>query len=102
MLWRVAEHYVGIKLKSEHKYKLIAKAQQRGYCVKFDCISCAHSVRKADIEEELGEAEGYYIRKYKPLLNTQIPKEDNWRKFDYNREAAEMTADGFVEAITRK
>ena len=56
MLWRIAEHYVGVKLESEHKYKLLAEAQRRGYCVKFDNISCAHSVRKADIEEELGRS----------------------------------------------
>ena len=102
MLWRIAEHYVGIKLQTEHKYRLLAEAQRRGYCVKFDNISSAHSVRKADIEEELGEAEGYYIRKYKPLLNTQIPKKSNWRKYDYNREAAEMKAEEFIAAIAEK
>ena len=31
------------------------------------------------IEEELGEKEGEFIRELKPVLNTQIPKADNWR-----------------------
>ena len=26
--------------------------------------------------------EGEYIRKYRPILNTQIPKADNWRSYD--------------------
>ena len=26
--------------------------------------------------------EGEYIRKYRPVLNTQIPKADNWRSYD--------------------
>lgn len=31
---------------------------------------------------EIGEKEGEYIRHYNPILNTQIPKEDDWRSFD--------------------
>ena len=34
------------------------------------------------IQEEIGQKEGEYIRQYKPVLNTQIPREDDWRKFD--------------------
>ena len=34
------------------------------------------------IKEEIGQKEGEYIRQYKPILNTQIPKEDDWHKFD--------------------
>ena len=30
------------------------------------------------------EKEGEYIRKYTPILNTQIPKEDDWHRFDVN------------------
>ena len=34
------------------------------------------------IEEELGEKEGEFIRELKPVLNTQIPKAEDWRKWD--------------------
>ena len=34
------------------------------------------------VTEEIGQKEGEYIRKYRPVLNTQIPREDDWRKFD--------------------
>ena len=42
----------------------------------------AKSTRYADKLTEIGEKEGEYIRKYQPILNTQIPKEDDWHKFD--------------------
>ena len=42
----------------------------------------AQEKRYADIEEEIGQKEGEYIRKYRPLLNTQIPKAEDWRKYD--------------------
>ena len=31
---------------------------------------------------EIGEKEGEFIRKYRPILNTQIPKEEDWHKWD--------------------
>ena len=34
------------------------------------------------MKEEIGRKEGEYIRQYKPILNTQIPREDNWHRFD--------------------
>ena len=41
--------------------------------------------------EEIGKKEGEYIRKYKPVLNTQIPKEEDWHKFEVNTvDAAEV------------
>lgn len=33
---------------------------------------------------EIGEKEGEYIRQYLPILNTQIPKEEDWRSYDTN------------------
>jgi hypothetical protein len=33
---------------------------------------------------EIGEKEGEYIRRYKPILNTQIPTEEDWSKWDIN------------------
>ena len=100
MLWRVAEHYVGIKLQKEHKYRLMAEAQRRGYTVSFGVLYYAKSKWKKDITEEIGKAEGEFIRKYKPLLNTQIPREANWQKYAVNRDASKMTADEFIKAIS--
>lgn len=33
---------------------------------------------------EIGEKEGEFIRKYRPILNTQIPKKEDWHKWDTN------------------
>lgn len=35
-----------------------------------------------DIEEEIGQMEGELIRQHRPILNAQIPKAENWRKWD--------------------
>ena len=53
-----------------------------------------------DIKKEIGEAEGVFIRRYKPILNAQIPREDNWKKYEINRNARELTADEFIKAIS--
>ena len=78
MLERVAHHYVGIKLGSERKYRILAEAQRKGHPIEFDVLYYAESNRKRDILNEIGEKEGEYIRAYRPILNTQIPKEEDF------------------------
>ena len=87
MLYRLAEHYVAFKISEAHKYRILAEAKQRGHKINFDVMYYAKSKGKAEIEEEIGRTEGEYIRKYRPPLNTQIPKESNWREYDYNPRA---------------
>lgn len=82
MLRRVAEHYVGIKTQSERKYRILAEIQRKGYSIDFDVLYDAKSTRYGEITLEIGEKEGEYIRKYRPPLNTQIPKAEDWRKWD--------------------
>ena len=81
MLKRIAQHMVGIKNMSEKKYGILAEHQREGRNVVFDVMYYAKSKKYKDIEEEIGQKEGELIRQYMPMLNTQIPKEDNWRKF---------------------
>ena len=85
MLRRVAQHYVGIKQGSELKYRILSEAGRRGHCIGFDVLYYAKENVYFAIQEEIGEKEGEYIRKHKPVLNTQIPRADNWRKFDVRR-----------------
>lgn len=84
MLERVAHHYVGIKLGSERKYRILAEAQRKGHPIEFDVLYYAESNRKRDILNEIGKKEGEYIRAYRPILNTQIPKEEDWHKWEAN------------------
>lgn len=82
MLKRVAQHYVGIKCESELKYRILSEAQRKGHSINFDVLYYASSQGYYAIDDEIGNKEGEYIRQYKPLLNTQIPKVEDWRLFD--------------------
>lgn len=85
MLKRVAQHYVGIKSQSELKYRILAEAHRKGHTINFDVLYYATQSGYNAIKDEIGIKEGEYIRKYKPDLNTQIPKETDYHKFDVCR-----------------
>ena len=85
MLKRVAQHYVGIQKQSELKYRILAEARRKGHKINFDVLYYASRSGYNAIKDEIGTKEGEYIRKYKPALNTQIPKENNYHKFDVCR-----------------
>ena len=91
MLVRKAEHFVGMNTQSEHKYEILNEARRHGLSVEFDVLYYAQARRGAALTEELGRKEGEYIRLYRPVLNTQIPKEGNWRKFNINKNAASVS-----------
>ena len=82
MLERISEHYVGIKRNSELKYRILSEVQRKGRAIEFDVLYYAKGINYWGIVEEIGQKEGEYIRALRPLLNTQIPKADNWRKWD--------------------
>lgn len=85
MLVRIAEHYVGIRQGSERKYRILAEAQRKGYSVEFGVLYYAKNQRYWDIVEEIGQKEGEFIREYRPVLNTQIPKAEDWHKWEPNK-----------------
>ena len=82
MLRRIAQHYAGIKKGTEKKYRIISEAERKGHPIFFDVLYYAKSRHLAERLAEIGEKEGEYIREYKPILNTQIPKEENWERWD--------------------
>lgn len=84
MLRRIAQHYVGIKRQSERKYRVMAEAQRKGHAIEFDVLYYAKAPSYSAITNEIGEKEGEYIRQYLPPLNSQIPKAEDWHKFDVN------------------
>ena len=69
---------------TEKKYRIMAEARRKGHNIGFDVLYYAKSRRYADKLAEIGEKEGEFIRKYRPILNTQIPKKEDWRKWDTN------------------
>ena len=84
MMRRVAEHYVGIQQETEKKYRILSEARRKEHYITFDVLYDAKGKRYAEIEEEIGSKEGELIRQYLPVLNTQIPKAVDWRKWDVN------------------
>ena len=82
MLKRVSQHYAAIMGQSEKKYRIFAEAQRKGHSINFDVLYHAAETYYPAVKNEIGQKEGEYIRQYKPILNTQIPREDDWRKFD--------------------
>ena len=82
MLRRIAEHYVGIKTGSEKKYRILAEARRRGHPITFDVLYYAKSKGIPNQLAEIGEKEGEYIRHYMPILNTQIPKAEDWNRYE--------------------
>lgn len=60
------------------------EARRKGHGITFDVLYYAKSRRYADKLAEIGEKEGEYIRRHRPVLNTQIPKEEDWHKWDTN------------------
>ena len=95
MLRRIAQHYVGIQRQTEKKYAVLAEARRRGHNINFDVLYYAQSTRYADKLAEIGQKEGEYIRKYQPILNTQIPKEEDWKHF----EVREIDAQTIIESL---
>lgn len=85
MLKRVAQHYVGIKYGTEAKYRVLDKVSNPFRAIQFDVLYDAKEWQYDAITEEIGQKEGEYIRQYLPVLNTQIPKEEDWRKFEVRK-----------------
>jgi hypothetical protein len=50
--------------------------------VEFDVLYYAQKLKTKDLNEEIGSKEGELIREYRPILNTQIPKEQDWRQWE--------------------
>ena len=85
MLQRVAQHYVGIQDGTEAKYRILNNVPIPHRAIQFDVLYDAKEQQYDAITEEIGQKEGEYIRKYLPPLNTQIPKEEDWRKFEVRK-----------------
>ena len=87
----MAEHWCSMGNPKENKYKVLAEAKRRKMIVSFDVLYSAKNNIRTDIEEEIGEREGYYIRKLMPSLNYQIPKEEDCNKYTVNKKAKDIT-----------
>ena len=63
----------------------MAQIQSEGHVIGFDVLYNASSIARHDIDEEIGYMEGVFLRKYRPVLNTQIPKQEDWHKYEVKK-----------------
>lgn len=85
MLQRIANHMYQIDVNQKtNKYIQLRGAREQGYGIRFDVLEYCS-------EEETPYREAYWINKYRPCLNTQIPKLDNPASFCYNKRAKTIT-----------
>ena len=99
LLERIAEHIAEIQNINQHssnKYKVIAQAQRMGHKVSFDILYYSPFTSGNDMIDDIGFNEGKYIREYLPFLNTQIPKQENYHNYDYNKRAKYITLDSIL------
>ena len=69
---------------------ILGEAAQALQCpICFDVLYYAQETDDQAILEEIGQKEGELIRQYRPLLNTQIPKAENWHKWDVDKRSTE-------------
>lgn len=97
-LHRIASHmmnidYPGSESYNSHKYKIMREAKQKGHIVKFDVMYRSQEKDPKKIDQDIGQQEGILIRQYMPVLNYQIPKEEDWHKFTTNKLATQITLD---------
>lgn len=86
MLVRLSQHFIATRLGSkETKYIILAQAYKKGHKIEMDVLYDAKCINFDQMKEEIGQKEGEYIRLYRPILNTQIPKVNDWRKFDVQK-----------------
>lgn len=64
----------------EKKYEILKEAIAKGKTIQFDVLYYAKRVRDEAQKKELNEREAYYINKYLPPLNTQIPAHEKFPK----------------------
>lgn len=99
LLERVVEHIAEIQnidYHSSNKYKVMAQAQRMGHSINFDVIYYCPFTFGNQMIDDIGFTEGKYIRKYLPFLNVQIPKEEDYRKYTYNKRAKYITLDSIL------
>lgn len=84
MLYRIAEHMIGIQRGKQHKYQIMRLAKQKGYEINFDVLYYA---KTGNVVDEIGMKEAEFINEYIPPLNYQIPCLGNYHSYRVNKTA---------------
>lgn len=93
LLYRVMAHQVNTELDlPEHKYDVFRGIIQQGYTLSFEVLEYVPNIK------DLKVVEGKWIRKYVPIMNYQIPKEDGIH-YTVNPIAKQATAQTVIDYI---
>ena len=93
LLKRILAHQVNTELNlPEHKYDVFRGIIQKGYTLCFEVLEYVPNVK------DLKVIEGKWIRKYIPIMNYQIPKEDGIH-YTVNPIAKQATAQTVIDYI---
>lgn len=93
LLKRILAHQVNTTLNlPEHKYDVFRGIIQQGYTLSFEVLEYVPN------KKDLLIVEGKWIRKYVPILNYQIPKEDGIH-YTVNPIAKQASAQSVIEFV---
>lgn len=93
LLKRILAHQVNTKLNlPEHKYDVFRGIIQQGYTLCFEVLEYVPN------KKDLLVIEGKWIRKYVPIMNYQIPKEDGIH-YTVNPIAKKASAEMVIEHV---
>lgn len=95
MLKRIAQHMAEIDMNTEKNMYNQLRVLKDRHSLSFDVLA---DTTEGD-DAELGHAEAYAIRHYKPCLNVQYPHLDNYMKYDYCKRAKTITAEEIEKEI---
>ena len=82
-----------LQFTKSNKYKILNQCIKNGIDIKFDLVCLCQD------EDELGYVEGEVIRRLMPVLNYQIPKEEDYHKYTINKIARDITYKEFAELV---
>lgn len=91
MLVRLGQHLACIERPQKNMYEVLQQAKKEGLKIGFDVLYYSKSQTEEQMFQEIGEEEGRLIRELRPILNYQIPKEENYKSYTVNKLA--KTAD---------
>ena len=95
------EYYNDWDIPSEKvkKYELLAEIKDKHIEIVPSVIFTAYNDAYCSTDSQIGRMEAYYIRKYQPYLNTQIPELFNYFKYTYNNYVDTIRKDEFYNYI---
>lgn len=100
MLERIYNHFrsiLDVNLTKTKKYVILREIMNMGYTINFDVLQNCSGMS----DDELGEAEGEYIRTFRTDLNQQIPYKGDYKHWQINKRAKYITAKEIIGRYER-